>query len=239
MDTTIAETGRINAGQQARLMRLASSALPIGGFSYSQGLESAVELGLVHDEASAADWIEDTLNAVIGYGEAPLWWLLFQAWQRHDYPLIQTWNQWFYASRDTAEARQETLQMAKSLATLANALEWGTRPERQQIIDLPDPCFPTLHAFCIHSAGLPASAGLSAYLYSWSENQVMAAIKTVPLGQTAGQRILDRLIPGFDRLAQSASTAASSIPPAIEALSPQYSIVAARHETQFSRLFRS
>ena len=239
MDTTKNELDSISAQRYAQLMRLSSPALPVGGFSYSQGFESAVELGIVSDEATAGRWIEDTLHTVMVQCDAAIWLLVYRAWHERDTDTISQWNAWYYASRETAEARAETTQMGVSLINLAHALNWGTEAERSKLNDLSPSCFPTVHAFCVHALGLPSDAGITAFLYSWLENQVMAAIKTVPLGQTAGQRLLSTLVPQLDRAVLTARKATSCSPPAIMTLAPQYSIIAARHESQFSRLFRS
>ncbi len=229
----------MTAQQYAQLMRLSSPALPVGSFSYSQGLESAVELGMITNEATTGAWIEQTLNTVMAHGEAVLWLLLYRAWHDQDRKQICQWNQWYYASRETAEARAETTQMAISLIHLAQALDWGEKQSRACLNDLDTPCFPTVHAYAVVALGLPEEAGLAALLYSWMENQIMAAIKTVPLGQTAGQRLLSSLIDQLDVAITIARQSAACQPPEIYTLAPHYSIVAARHESQFSRLFRS
>lgn len=230
---------QLSPEQLTLLQQLASPALPIGGFSYSQGLEAAVELGLVHDEASAAHWIQDQLHSVIGHCEAPLWALLHQAWQAGSDDDVRHWNRWFFASRETKEIRNETEQMGVSLYKLALELDWLDEQARTRLKSLRPLCLPTVHAAIAQQADLPVQAGLNAYLYTWLENQVMAAIKSVPLGQVAGQRVLSqarRQIPDVARLALERS---QQQPPALQTFAPQFSIVSARHESQFSRLFRS
>lgn len=225
--------------QYAQLMRLSSPALPVGGFSYSQGLESAVELGIVKNEGDAGLWIEETLHTGMAACDAAVWLVLSRAWRLQDSDTIGQWNQWYYASRETAEARAETTQMGISLINLIDALHWARDDERTVLNDMDVPCFPTVHAFAVAALDLPEDAGVTAFLYSWMENQVMAAIKTIPLGQTAGQRLLSALVAQLDLAVCTAKDAASCAPPNIQTLAPQYAIVAARHESQFSRLFRS
>ncbi len=225
--------------QYAQLMRLSSPALPVGGYSYSQGLESAVELGIVANEGDARLWIEDTLHTVMAPCDAAVWLLLSRAWRAQDTNAVRQWNLWYYASRETAEARAETTQMAISLINLIDALLWASEEERGVLNGMDTPCFPTVHAIAVASLNLPEDAGVTALLYAWLENQVMAAIKTIPLGQTAGQRLLSVLVPQLDHAVSSAKDSASHTPPRITTLAPQYAIVAARHESQFSRLFRS
>lgn len=221
------------------LLHLSSPALPIGGFSYSQGLEAAVELELVHDEASALDWIEQQLLMVLARSEGPVWCLLFDAWQAGDEPALAEWNQWFYATRETQELRQETQQMGKSLYKLVQELGWGDKTAQQLLHSLQPFTLPCVHAYVCACEKLSREAALTAYLFTWLENQVTAAIKSVPLGQLAGQRILTH---GMARLPEAVSEAlerSAMNPPLLNAFAPQYAIVASRHESQFSRLFRS
>ncbi|MGO3122651.1 MAG: urease accessory protein UreF [Advenella sp.] len=239
MDIRTNDAFMMTPAQYAQLMRLSSPALPVGGFSYSQGLESAVELGIVKNEGDARLWIEETLHTVMTVCDAAVWLVLSRAWRLQDTNAIRQWNQWYYASRETAEARAETTQMGISLINLIDALHWARESERTALNDMDVPCFPTVHAFAVAALDLPEDAGVTALLYAWMENQVMAAIKTVPLGQTAGQRLLSALVPQLDLAVCAAKDAASHTPPSIKTLAPQYAIVAARHESQFSRLFRS
>jgi urease accessory protein len=200
-----------------RLLQLASPALPVGAYSYSQGLETAVEAGVVHDAASAEAWIADALAFPMGRCEAPLLWRMMQGEALNDY---------FLATRETAELRAETLQMGQSLAKLIDDLGLGR-------ISQDEPAFPAAFAFAVERMNLDRREALVAYLWSWLENQVMAAIKAVPLGQTAGQRILFKLGSSLPELAIQAE----KIEPANFA--PGLALLSSRHETQYSRLFRS
>ena len=228
------------------LLHLASPQLPVGGFSYSQGLEAAIAHGLVTDEASARTWIAQVLELGFARCEGPLWLLQWQAWQAHDMRALRAWNTWFLASRDSSEARAETLQMGWSLQRLLLAVEWGGAsfaPTRAALAALPDPeegvAYPTAFACaCAAIEAAPAHA-LAAYAFAWLENQVAAAIKAVPLGQVAGQRILLALHPLLDRAVAEAGARAAHSPPQLDTLAPQWSVLQARHETQYSRLFRS
>lgn len=221
------------------LQQLSSPALPIGGFTYSQGLEAAVELRLIHDEASATRWITAQLHAVMAPSEAPLWCLLFDAWQRQDEGAVRHWNEWFHASRETQEIRQEAEQMGQSLARLAQELSWVGGASLSLLDRLRPQTLPLVHSLVCATARIPEPAGLSAYLFTWLENQIAAAIKSVPLGQTAGQRILDGLRRQVPALVDEALGRSRATPPALHTLAPQYSIVSSRHASQFSRLFRS
>ena len=198
----------------ARLLQLASPTLPVGAYSYSQALETAVEAGVVHDAASAQRWIGDVLELSVGAMEAPLLWRMLNG---------EDCNELFLASRETAELRAETLQMGASLAKLLEDLDLGGVAG----------AFPTVYAHAARMWEIAPEDALVAYLWSWLENQVMAALKAVPLGQTDGQRILLSL---GNRIASLAGEARSMTP---RNLAPGLAFLSARHETQYTRLFRS
>ena len=176
---------------------------------------------------------------VLARAEAPLWCLLFDAWQANDEAALIEWNHWFYATRETQELRQETEQMGKSLYKLALELEWGEAHVHQLLKQLSPITLPCIHAFICASEQLSREAALTSYLFTWLENQVTAAIKSVPLGQMAGQRILTQVIAQIPSALDEALERSAATPPQLNAFAPQYAIVASRHETQFSRLFRS
>ena len=230
---------RLDVEQLAFLQQLSSPALPIGGFSYSQGLEAAVELSLVASEADAFCWIADLLDTTMASCEAPIWCLLYVAWQQGSSADLAQWNRWFHASRETREIRQETEQMGWSLFRLAKDLGGGTETSLGMLEGFRPLTLPLVHACLCHAWQLPPKAGLTAYLFTWLENQVAAAIKSVPLGQTAGQRILTRLRAKLPAITADALQRSRVTPPRLSTFAPQYAIVSSRHETQFSRLFRS
>lgn len=217
----------------ARLLQLASPALPVGAFSYSQGLEAAVEAGIVRDRASAAQWIGDVAELSLARWELPLLASLLDAWQAQDPNAAAAINARFLASRESAELRAETVQMGYSLARLMVQLEieHATRLE-----SIEEPAFPTAYAFAAASWKIPAREALAAYLWSWTENAVMAAVKCVPLGQTDAQRALLALGARIDGLVDSALTVGED---AMAPSLPHLALLSARHETQYSRLFRS
>jgi len=221
------------------ILQLASPTLPIGGFSYSQAFEAAVEHRIVVDEAGALGWISDQLQIVIAQCEAPIWLLLFDAWADKEHTEALEWNQWFLASRETREARLETEQMGWSLARLASDLQWGNEGTRTLLSSASSITLPYAHAFCAHALEMDKLGGLTTYLFTWLENQVMAAIKAVPLGQVAGQRILNKARQLIPDIVLQAADRALATPPRLATLAPQFSILSSRHETQYSRLFRS
>ena len=97
------------------LMQLASPALPVGGFSYSEGLEAAVEHGWVHDEASAKDWLLDQLHLVQARSDLAVLAQSMTAWQQHDQARLRQLNDWVLHTRETHEMRLQTEQMGRSL----------------------------------------------------------------------------------------------------------------------------
>ncbi len=220
----------------ARLLQLASPTLPVGAYSYSQGLEAAVEAGLVHDAASAGGWISDVLAYAVARLEAPIWWRLHAAWSADDLERAAHWNDIFRSTRESAELRAETLQMGYSLQRLLLELREFEEPPLAQLRAITEITFPAAFAFAVVQWRIPARSALIAYLWAWLENQVMAALKSVPLGQTDGQRLLlslAALLPGV------ADEAAALGDDDLCNYTPGFAILCSRHETQYSRLFRS
>jgi urease accessory protein len=221
-----------------RLLQLSSPTLPVGAYTYSQGLEWAAEAGTVTDEASASAWIGGLMHSAVARFEAPLTAALLAAWTRGDDATVARLNADFLASREAAELRAETVQMGYSLVRLLRDLPaFGGVPGRvDRLVALDTPAFPTAWAAAASAWQIPAREALPAYLWAWLENQVMAAIKVVPLGQSAGQRLLARLGEDIPALA----TTALSLPEAEWSnFTPGLALASCRHETQYSRLFRS
>lgn len=225
-----------DAVQLTKLLQLASPALPVGAFSYSQGLESAVEAGVVTDAASTQRWIGDVLDLTVSTMEAPLLWLLCDAWRNHDYAAVERLNALFLASREAAELRAETVQMGYSLRRLLCDLDDASSEIRARLQALHEAAYPAVFACAVAQWKIDPAQALVAYLWSWLENQVMAAIKAVPLGQTDGQKILLALgavLPEVAACAQSANE------DTLGSFAPGLAMLCSRHETQYSRLFRS
>jgi urease accessory protein len=218
----------------SRLLQLASPALPVGAYTYSQGLEWAVESGAVHDEACALHWIADLLEGNLGRFEAPLLARMLAACRAGEE--LAPLNEMFLASRETAELHAETVQMGYSMTRLLGELENFPAPALAALHALDQPSFPAAWACAAAAWEIDDESALTAYLWSWAENQVMAALKTGPLGQAAGQRVLLALggsIPGVveQALALDATNFSN--------FAPGFAIACSRHETQYSRLFRS
>jgi urease accessory protein len=208
----------------ARLLQLASPALPVGAYSYSGGLEAAVEAGIVHDAASAGRWIADVLELSMATLEAPVLWRMIQEPQER-----ARWNEFFLASRETAELRAETVQMGFSLARLLSDLGVGS-------LDIEEPSFPAAFSLAVERWEIEPESALQAYLWAWLENQAMAAVKSIPLGQTEAQRMLFSL---GAKLAGIAASVRELQDDEMSNFAPGLALASARHETQYSRLFRS
>jgi urease accessory protein len=215
----------------ARLLQLASPALPVGAYSYSQALEAAVDAGIVRDAASAQRWIGDVLELTVARMEAPLLLRLCEAWRTGDSTAAARWNALFLASRESAELRAESVQMGYSLARLLAELGESGGPGRWEEVS-----FPAAFAYAVARWNIEPGKALVAYLWAWAENQVMAAVKAVPLGQTDGQRML--LVLG-EQVSEAAARAAALDDEALGNFAPGLAVLSARHETQYSRLFRS
>lgn len=218
-----------------QLMWLASPALPIGGFSYSEGLEAAVDSAQVTTESEASEWLLDQLHLSLARADLAVVAQAVPAWQRADHARIAELNTWVLQTRESSELRQQTEQMGRSL------LEWlrnHTTARAAQIDTLAvlQPSYPLAFALAASACQAPVRACLLAYAFGWAENMVQAAIKSVPLGQSAGQRILSALTADIPTAVEQAL----ALPDAErQTFSPMLAILSARHEVQYSRLFRS
>ena len=218
-----------------QLMWLASPALPIGGFSYSECLEGAVDIGVAATESGAQVWLLDQLHLSLARADLAVVAQAIPAWQAADDTRIAELNAWVLQTRESSELRQQTEQMGRSL------LEWlrnhtTAQPAQITVLAALQPTYPLAFALAASSTGALLRDCLLAYAFGWAENMVQAAIKSVPLGQSAGQRILSALtaeIPAAIDHAMSLEDGQR------QAFSPMLAILSAQHEVQYSRLFRS
>jgi urease accessory protein len=228
--------GIMRIAELTALLHLASPALPIGAFSYSQGLEAAIEAQLITNADTARDWIASGLSDVLAHGELPFLAHQMERWRTRDAQALRTANSEFLASRESAELRRETEQMGWSLRQLCVSLEWGDAERRETLASITPLAQPTAFAFAAFAHDVAPDAALAAYAFSWVENQAAAALKAVPLGQVAGQRIIVALRGPIDA---AVTRALATSPEDINTFAPQLGILSARHESQYSRLFRS
>lgn len=219
-----------------QLMWLASPALPVGGFSYSEALEAAVESGRITGEADASRWLRDQLDLALGRSELPLLAQALSAWQAGDAARVRELNDWVLTTRESRELRAQAEQMGRSM------VEWlknrGIADDRVATLAAlpPAPCWPIAFALAAAQTGAPRREALLAFAFGWAENMVQAALKAVPLGQSAGQRILASLVAAIPAAVDLAMALGDGDR---QAFSPMLAILSAQHETQYSRLFRS
>jgi urease accessory protein len=216
-----------------RLLQLVSPALPIGAFAYSQGLEQAVASGWVHDEASAAEWVLGLLEHSLATLDLPILERLIDAWRADDRRRVDEWTAWLAACRPTRETRAEERQLGAALARalaaigVADAAGWEAREDATQA---------ALFALAAARYAIPTAAALAGYAFAWAEATTSAAVRLVPLGQSAGQRLLAA---AGDAIPAAVERARSLEDDELAATAPGQAIASALHETLYSRLFRS
>ncbi|WP_332777363.1 urease accessory protein UreF [Polaromonas sp.] len=218
-----------------QLIWLASPALPVGGFSYSEGLETAVERAGVATESIATQWLTDQLHLTLARAELAVLAKAVPAWRRGDLPHLQALNDWVLQTRETSEQRLQTEQMGRSL------LEWlrnhpDSQPEQIVACAQWHATYPVVYALAASQTQASLRDCLLAYAFGWAENMMQAALKSVPLGQSSGQRILAQLA---DKIPAAVAHAMSLMDSERQAFSPMLAILSSQHETQYSRLFRS
>ncbi len=234
MTTAIAEPATSSSGLPLlRLCQLVSPAAPVGAFNFSQGLEYAESAGWVRDADGAHDWIAGIARHAIGTLDLPLLLRMHVAWSHDEETAVRTLSRRLIAGRDSAELRAEDRHMGRALAKLL--LEIGI-PAAATWRDRDEASYAALFALAAVRGGVDARSTALGYLWAWSENQVIAAVKLLPLGQSAGQRVLDRLL----REMPDIVAAAERLPDEdIGVASPAQGLASALHETQYTRLFRS
>jgi urease accessory protein len=216
-----------------RLLHLASPALPIGMYSYSQGMERAVEDGWIADEAGAGNWIAGLMERGQARTDLPILARLHAAWAGNDLAAVEAWSRTLHAFRETAELRAEDRQTGQALARLLDSLGM-TRAAPW--VRHPAATLATAFGLAAAEWGISGRDAAAGYLWSWLENQVLCAVKLVPLGQVAGQRLLLELSARIPALVE---TAAALPDDEIGGSVFGLALASSRHEMQYSRLFRS
>jgi urease accessory protein len=216
-----------------RLLQLASPMLPVGAYAYSEGLEYAVQAGWVHHERSARDWIIGLLEHSLARLDVPLFARAHAAWLDADEHRARGVSAWLLASRETAELRAADRHQGQALArVLAQLGDTGADAWMRDA----DASFAALFARAAVRWQIPVQPAASALLWSWCENITVAAMKLVPLGQSAGQRLLFEAGSRIPALSVAGVTLEDD---AIGGGAPGLAIASARHEQQHTRLFRS
>lgn len=233
---------------QTRLLQLASQAFPIGGYSHSQGLESAIESGWVRDEASVLRWITDVMAYSISTYEIPCLEAMGRAWALRDLQALSRLNEEFLATRESAELRSATVQMGYSMVALLAVLPEVPNELIGPLRSIPEPGLPCVWSGAAAMWAIDPQDSSMAYLWSWAENQVLVAMKAVPIGQSAGQRVLLEVGAHIAKLvvrrdapdAWGAPDTRDARDAALQSnFAPGLAILCSQHETQYSRLFRS
>ncbi len=216
-----------------RLLQLCSPALPVGAYAYSQGLECAVERRWVRDEASASDWILGLLRHSVRRLDLPVFTRLYTAWRAVDVAEIHRWNAQLYASREAAELQREDQHLGAALARLLTDL--GIE-EAEPWRNTSRVCFATLFSLATVKWEIALPEAAAGYAWAWVENQIAAATRLIPLGQTAGQRLLITAGPVLLDVVREGLALPDED---IGAAAPGLALAGTLHETQYSRLFRS
>jgi urease accessory protein len=215
-----------------RLFQLVSPALPLGAYAYSQGLEYAVHAGWVRDETTTLHWLQGLTQASVGTLDLPILTRLHRGWQADDLAAIQQWTAVLLAARETAELRAEERHLGQALARILLELDVSeaSRWTGHQTT------LATLFGLAAVRWEIGAADALSGYLWSWSENQVLAAVRLVPLGQSAGQRLLRALSAAMPCIVERALRLSDAD---VGISTPSQAMASALHESQYTRLFRS
>jgi urease accessory protein len=217
-----------------RLWQLISPTLPVGAYSYSHGLEYAVNADWVDDSETALNWIDGVALSVIARLELPVAARIYNAWIAEDLEAVRRWNRFVMASRESAELRAEDRQLGDAMLKVLPALGVD---RLENVWEAGEP----LSHVCVFACAcatwrIGRGQMARAYLWTWVENQVAAAVKLVPLGHTAGQRILSQIL---KRIPEAVDIGLALEDFSIGACAPGLAIASARHENQYTRLFRS
>ncbi|MBE9230098.1 urease accessory protein UreF [Phormidium sp. LEGE 05292] len=217
-----------------RLLQITNTALPVGAYSYSEGLESLVEAHVIYDQTTLKHWLEQEL----GYGaikiEAAIMLRGYRATEIGDLEALDYWNNWAKAARETAELREQSWQMGYALRRLLEKLE----PELSKEFNSLSQEVSFAIAFGIIAAHweIDPSAATLGYLHSWATNLISASIRLIPLGQTIGQQLLSKL---HSPIVETSSKILALTDDNLSSCGWGLALASMAHEIQYSRLFRS
>jgi len=218
------------------LMQLISPALPIGAFAWSQGLESALELGWVRNEQELGQWLEGVLDDGLSRCELPVLARLQNCWAKGDNNGLAYWNDWLHANRETAELSDEDTRLGLALMRLLTSLALQPQTNQGHALLPEEPGYVTVFAWAAHQRLVPVRQSLLGFAWGWLENQLSVACKAMPLGHTAAQRLTEQLRPKLVDAVEAALTLSDE---QLGPILPGLALASAQHETQYSRLFRS
>jgi len=231
----LAQTGAADTSLTlARLMTWLSPAFPVGGFSYSHGLEWMVETGKAKDAAMLGDWIEDILVHGAGRTDAIF---LAEAWRAvsaGDATSLSEVTELAAAFVPSAERRLETLAQGAAFVAAIKAV-WP-HPVIDRLSTQEEIAYPVAVGACSAAHNLPLAETAQAFVQGFAANLVSAGVRLIPLGQTDGLRVIARLEPLLPRVVASALGASLDD---IGGIAVMADIASMRHETQYTRLFRS
>jgi urease accessory protein len=216
-----------------RLLQLVSPGLPIGMYSYSQGLERAVDDGWVSNAIETEEWIMGLMENGLARIDLPILFRLYRAWSENDEEEVTYWSKQLMAYRETAEIRAEDRQTGQALARLLAAIDMNEMQIWQRKAET---TLATAFSFAAFIWGIEQEQAMQGYVWSWLENQVLCAVKLVPLGQVAGQRLLLSLAEKIPDLVANALLLNDTD---IGGSAFGLALASSRHEMQYSRLFRS
>ncbi len=214
-----------------RLMQLSSASLPVGAYAFSQGLESAVENGWVTNLDQTETWLNTQLAFSLQCVDLPIIFRVREALDKHDMESVNYWNAFLLACRETKELHLTDEATGAALTRLLKKLALD-----ELVDELKAPSFLTVFCAAAKHWNISDEACCLGYLWSWLENQVAAATKLVPLGQTDAQILLSRLQATLPEYIENAKHISDE---SIGSSLPALAIASAQHETQYSRLFRS
>jgi urease accessory protein len=199
-------------------------------------LEAAIHSGSVHDEQSVRQWIADVLRFSMGTYEIPVLCDMGRAWNARDCIVLSRLNLEFLGSRESAELRSATVQMGFSMRKLLAVLPGLPEFLSDTLQSMEEPSLPCVWSGAAWAWAMSPPESTAAYLWSWAENQVLVAVKSVPIGQSSGQRVLLEIGETIARLAERAESCDEDLR---SNFAPGLAILCSQHETQYSRLFRS
>ena len=226
----------LSQSQLLTLLQLASPALPVGAYSYSEGIETLATNGTITTGAELYQWLTDELSwGSIRVETAVMRWS-YAAASQSDRAQLARWNQWLSAFRETAEMRSQSWQMGRSLLRLFRDLEPQISQSLPDIATQNQCHYAIAYSLVTQAWSIPVDEAALIWLHSWAANLISAAVRAVPLGQTEGQRLLRQLVTPTE---QAHQTIAAMTEADLAACSWGVAIASMQHETQYSRLFRS